>query len=81
MELDAGDVELTIEGNSVCLNTEDRRRTGAPEDAYDGVDAAVGAAERVEKAGQDGAWQSVMMTARQLGHKTRPQRGYSARAL
>ena len=39
------------------------------------IDAAVGAAERVEKAGQDRSWQSATMTARQLGHKTRPQRG------
>ena len=45
------------------------------------IDAAVGAAERVEKAGQDRSWQSATMTARQLGHKTRPQRGYPAKAL
>ena len=33
LELDAGDVELTVEGNRVCLNAEQRRRTGAPVDA------------------------------------------------
>ena len=51
------------------------------EDGGQWIDAAVGAAERVDKAGQGRSCQSVTMTARQLGHKTGPQRGYSSKAL